>query len=98
MCFVCQQQHAVFVGKLCNTADIRTNAIVGRVVDQNRLGIRIFQNGTFHSLYGHAQRNAQILVFVRIDIDGNGTIDNQRIDGAAVHITGHDELFSRLAD
>ena len=51
MCFVCQQQHAVFMGKLRNAADIRTDTVVSRVVDQYSFCVRIGKNGTFHRFY-----------------------------------------------
>ena len=51
MCFVCQQQHAVFMGKLGDTANIRTDTVVSRIVYQYSFCVRIGKNGTFHRLY-----------------------------------------------
>ena len=76
MRFICQEQHSMFMGKLGNTANVRTDTIVSRIIYQYRLCIRICQNCTFYCLYRHSQRNTQILIFARIHIDRNRTIYN----------------------
>ena len=86
------------MGKLGDTANIRTDTVVSRIVYQYSFCVRIGKNGTFHRFHRHAQRNSQILVFVRIHINGNSPVDNQCVDRTAVHIAGHDQLFTGFAD
>ncbi len=92
-----QHLHAVLMGKLYNLPEVGTDAVVGGVIHQDRLGVRMLGNGTAHILQRHSQRNSQSLVDARIDVNRHSAAHHQGIDGTAVHVPGHDNLLPCLA-
>ena len=92
-----QHLHAVLVGQLHNLPQIGADAVIGGIVDQDRLGVRMLGNGTAHILQCHAQGNSQPLVDARVDINRHSAAYHQCIDGTAVHVPGHNDLLPRLA-
>ena len=86
---------------MCNFCDffqIGADTVISRIVDQDGFCIRVFDGGTFDIFCPHAERNAEIFVFVRIYINRNGTVYNQCIDGTAVYISWHNKFVTGFAD
>ena len=54
-------------------------------------------DGLFHLLALHAQRDAQALVHLGVHIHRDGTAQHQRVQHAAVHVAGQDDLIAPLA-
>ena len=77
---------------------VRADAVIGRVVDQDRLGRGVFFDRFFHIRDRHAQRDAQPVVHLRVDIDRDGAGQHQRVDDRAVHIAGQDDLVPTADD
>ena len=97
MGFVRKAEHPGVVSHLHDGAQVGTDAVVGGVVHQNGHGVGVLPDGLFHLLPLHAQRNAQPLVHFRVDIDRHRAAEHQRIQHAAVHIAGQDDLIPPLA-
>ena len=96
MGLVCQAQHTVAVGQPDNFPQIGADAIVGRVVHQNRLGVRILLNRLLHLLHLHAQRNPQAHIALWVYINRNRSAQNQRSHHASVDVSGQNNLISPL--
>ena len=95
--FVRKHQHTVFVGKLDYGADIGAYAVVGGIVHQHRLGVRVLADSLFNSAYRHTEGYAQTLVGAGVNVDRHSTAYNKGVYGAPVDVSGHDYLFPRLA-
>ena len=81
------------MGQLHDTAQIGTDAVIGGVVHQHSLSVRIFPNGLFHSRNAHAERDAEPLITFRVDIDRDGAAQDHGSHHAAVHVARQDEFF-----
>ena len=92
-----QAVHAGVVGHLHNGLQVAANAVVGGVVHQHRHGVRVLPDGLGHLLPLHAQGDAQLVVHLGVDVDGDGAAQHQGVDDAAVDVAGHDDLVPPLA-
>ena len=95
--FVRQHAHAVCVGQLHDASQIRADAVIRRIVHEDSLRVRIGLDGALHVGKRHAQRDAELRIDARINIDRHGTAQHERIDGTAVHIARHDDLIAPFA-
>ena len=91
-----QAEHAVGVSQLHNGLQVGADAVVSGVVYQHRLGVRVGQNGPLHLADLHAQGDAQAVVTLRVDIDGDRAAQHHGAHDAAVHVPGQDNLLSAL--
>ena len=96
MGLVGQAEHTVVMRQLHDAAQIGTDAVVGGVVHQHGLGVRIFPDGLFHRENTHAQRDTQSVVAFRVHIHRNGAAQHHGAHHAAVHVAGQDDLFAPL--
>ena len=90
--------HAGRVRELHDFTDIRADAVVGRVVDEDCLGGRMLFDCLFDVRDRHAERNAQTVVHLRIDIDRDSAGEHERVDDAAVHVARQNDLVAALHD
>ena len=97
MRFVHQGQHTVLVGQFDQRPQVGADAVIGRVVDQDGLGIRVCLNGGAHIRHFHPQGDAQLLIHLRINIHRYCAAQYQGIDGAFVHVAGQNDLVSGFA-
>ena len=91
-------EHIVLVRQLYDGAEIRTDAVIGGVVYEDRLRVGGAFDGAFELLQAHAEGDAEAGVRFGIDVDGDGAAQHERAHHAAVHVAGEDDLFSRLHD
>ena len=91
-----ENEHARRVRDLHDLDEVRADAVIGRVIDENRLRIRIRRDGLLHVGDGHAERNAQPLVTPRIDVDRHGAVHHERVDGAAMDVSRQDDLVAAI--
>ena len=92
-----QTEHPGGVGHPDDGAQVAADAVVGGVIDQHGHGVRVLGDGLGHLLPLHAQGDAQPLVHLGIDVDRHSAAEHQRVDDAAVHIAGQDDLVPALA-
>ena len=92
-----QAEHPGLVGHLHDGAQVGTDAVVGGVVHQNGHGVGVLLDGLGHLLPLHAQRDAQALIHLRIHIHRYRAAQHQRVQHAAVHIAGQNDLIAPLA-
>ena len=92
-----ENEHARRVRDLHDLDEVRADAVVGRVVDEDRLGVRMRGDRLLHVLDAHAERDAEALVRARVDVDGDRAADDERVDGAAVHVARQDDLVAGAA-
>ena len=90
--------HTGRVRELDNFSDVRADAVVGRVVDEHRLRGRVLLDGGLDVRDRHAERNAQPVVHLRIDIDRYRAGEHERVDDAAVHVARENDLVAALHD
>ena len=83
--------------KLHDLHEVRANAVVGRVVDENRLGRGMLGNRLLHVRDAHSERNTEPLVLPGIDVRGNRAADDKRVDRAAVDVARQNNLVPRRA-
>ena len=91
-----QCHHSVGMGQVHDGFQVGADAVVGWIVDQDRLGIRILRHGGFYILQLHPQRDSELRVHLRIDVDRHCAAEHQGVDGAFVDIPGHDDLVAVL--
>ncbi len=84
------------MGKASDFPHIRTNPVIGGVVDYNGFGIFVYLYGLFYIPKGHAQRDSQPVMVSRIDIHRDTAAENQSMDDAAVNIPGQNDFISLL--
>ncbi len=95
--FVGKAEHPGVVGHLDNGAQVGADAVVGGVVHQHGHRVGVLLDGLFHLLPLHAQRDAQALVHLRVHIHRHRAAEHQRVQHAAVHVAGQDDLIAPLA-
>ena len=88
----------MFMGKFDNGAQVGADTVVGRIVDENRLGIRVCEDRLFHLGNLHAKRNPQAGIALRIDIDRNSAAQHHGAHDAAVNISRQNDLFAALCN
>ena len=91
-----QAEHPVSMGQLYNGLQVGADAVVGRVVHQHRLGVRVFPDGPLHLADLHAQGDAQAVITLRVDVDRDGAAQHHSAHNAAVYVAGQDDLLSAL--
>ena len=91
-----QHLHACRVREPYDFPNVRADAVVGRVVDEHRLCGRVLLNSGLHVRDRHAERNAQPVIHLRVDINRNRTGQHECVDDAAVHVARQDDLVSAL--
>ena len=91
---ISQHLHARRVREPYNLADVRADAVIGRVVDEHRLRGRVLFNSSLHVRDRHAERNAQPVVHLRVDVNRNRTGQHERIDDAAVYVARQNNLVA----
>ena len=96
--FVGQTEHPMLMRQTHNRAQIRTDAVISRVIDQHSLRVRIFPDRLLHRGNAHSQRDTETVIAFRVDIDRNRAAQHHRAHHAAVHVAGKDDLFSPLGD
>ena len=90
--------HTRRVRQFDDLADVRADAVIGRVVDEHRLRGRVLLDGGLDVRDRHSERNAQTVVHLRIDVDGNCAGEHERVDNAAVHVARQNDLVAALHD
>ena len=93
-----EAEHPGVVGHLDDGAQVGADAVVGGVVHQHGHGIRMLFDGLFHLLPLHAQRDAEALVHLGVDVDRHRAAEHQSVQHAAVDVAGQDDLIAPLAD
>ena len=92
--FVREDHHAVGVREADDGPEVRADAVVGRVVDEDGFGVGVAADGLLHLFHAHAERDAEGVVHLRVDVDGDGAAENEGVDGAAVDVARHDDLVA----
>ena len=74
------------------------DAIIGRIIDKNRFRIGMLFNRLSYPFHCHTQRDTQIRIHFRVDINRLRSTQNQSIDSTSMHISRHDNLFPHFAN
>ena len=82
--------------QLYDRAQIRTDAVIRRIVHKHRLSIWIFLDRPAHIFHTHSKRNPQSLIASRIHIDRNRASKHHRAHDAAVDISRQYNLLAPL--
>lgn len=82
--------------QLDDRTQIRTDTIICRIVDQHRRSIRISLNRFFYLTDLHTQRNSQLTVNLRIDVNRDRAIKHQRVNHTFVYIARQDNFIACL--
>ena len=93
VCLVHKYLHAVRVRQIRNRAEIGADAVIGWIVDKDRLGVRMSLNRCGDILHTHTERNAKHIVDAGIHIDRDGAAENQSVDGTPVDVPRHDDFI-----
>ena len=96
MSLIHQYQHVVLMSQFHNPFQVRANTVIRRVVHQNSHSIGVLFDSLLHLRDFHAQGDTQTVVHIRVHIDRCGTIHNQRINHAPVHVTWQDDFLTLL--
>ena len=94
MRLVGEHHHAVLVCEANDLAQVRADAVVRRIVGEHGLRVGMAPDGVLDFLDAHAERDAEGVVHLRIDVDRHCAAEDQRVDGAAVHIARHDDFVA----
>ena len=92
--FVCENEHSRLVRDLDDALKVRADAVVSRVVYENRLCRRMGGNRLLDVGDAHAERNAEASVYAGVDVDRHGAADDERVDGASVDVARQDYLVA----
>ena len=95
--FVGKHQHSVLVGDVHDPPDIRTYAVIGRVIHQHGFCVGVFFNCFFNVLNRHTKRYTKLFVSPGVYVYRHSSADNKGIYCASVDVSGHNYLFPRLA-
>ena len=82
--------------QLYDRAQIRTNAVIRRIIHKHRLSIWIFLDRPAHIFHTHSKRNPQSLITRRIHIDRNRASKHHGAHDAAVDISRQYNLLAPL--
>ena len=91
-----EAQHPVLMCNPDDGAQVGADAVVGRIVDQNRFGIRMQRNRPLHVRNAHTERNAQPLITGGINVNRNRTAQHHGSHDTAVHIARQDNFLAPL--
>ena len=94
MCLIGKAEHTMLVGKLYDGAQVGTDTVIGRVIDQNRLRIRVCFDGFFHFGNLHAKGDSKSGVTFRIYINWNGAAQHHCSHYTAVYVAGKNDLIA----
>ncbi len=89
-----QHLHARRVREPYDFPNVRADAVVGRVIDEHRLGGRMLLNSGLHVRDRHAERNAQPVVHLRVDVNRNRAGQHECVDDAAVYVARQNDLVA----
>ena len=90
-------QHIMLMRQLHDAAQIRADTIIGRIVHEHGSRLRISLDSLLHLANFHAQRDSQLAVDLRININRNSTVQNECVDNTLMHITRQNNLVASLA-
>ena len=90
-------QHPRRVRHVHDGPQVRADAVIGRVVHQHRHRLRVLADRLLDRLPRHAQRDAQPLIHLGVDVHGHRAAQHQRVDHAAVHVARQYDLVAALA-
>ena len=82
------------VCEFCNRTQIGADAVIRRIVDKDRLCIRMMRDRGGDILHAHTERNAEYIINAGIHIDRNCSAENQCVDRASMDIARHDNLIT----
>ena len=91
-----QSFHAMSVSKINDCLKVRTDSVVGRIVDKDSFRIGVFLDGPLNVSNLHSQRNSQVHINLRINIYRNCSAQNKGVDCTLMNVSGHDDLLSHL--
>ena len=77
-------------------ADVRAYPVIRRIVDEDRLRVRILLDRTLDIGEPHAERDAEPSIHLWIHIDRNSAREDHRVDDASMHIARQDDLLAAL--
>ena len=95
--FIGKAEHPGVMSHLDDGPQVGADAVVGGVVHQHGHRVGVLLDGLFHLLPLHAQRDAQALVHLRVHIHRHRAAQHQRVQHAAVHVAGQNDLIAPLA-
>ena len=84
--FVRKDAHPRRVRDLHDLAEVGADAVVRRVVDEDRLRARMLRDRLLDVLDAHAERNAETPVDAGVDVHRDRAADDERVDGAPVDV------------
>ena len=91
-----EEQHAVRMSEIGDGADVRAYPVIRRIVDEDRLRVRILLDCTLDIGEPHAERDAEPPIHLWIHIDRNSAREDHRVDDASMHIARQDDLLAAL--
>ena len=94
VCLIDQYLHPAGMRFLRNGTQIRADAVIGRIVDKYRLGVRMALHRVCDIVRAHPERNPKRILDAWIDIDRHSAAENQCIDGTSMNIARHDDLVA----
>ena len=95
--FIRKAEHAGVVRHFYDGTQVRADAVVGGVIHQHSHSVGVLLDGLCHLLPLHAQRDAQALIHLRVHIHRHSAAQHQRVQHAAVHVAGQNDLIAPLA-
>ena len=96
MRLVHQHEHVVRMGERDDGAQVRADPVVGRIVDEDGLRVRIGRNRRLDVRKPHPQRNAELGIHLRVHVHGNRPVHDERVDRRAVYVARQDDLLPGL--
>ena len=92
-----QHEHPRRVRKLHDLDEVGADAVVGGVVDENRLSIGMLRNRLLNVRDLHAERDAEAFIAAWVHVNRDGTVHDERVDGAPVDVARQDDLLAAPA-
>ena len=90
--FIRKDQHPFFMRRLHDRPEVGTDAVISRIIDQDRHRVRILLDRFQDIVPLHSQRDPQPLVHIRVYIHRLRPAQHQSVDRTPVYIPGHDDL------
>ena len=95
--FIRKAEHTGVVRHFYDGTQVGADAVVGGVIHQHSHSVGVLLDGLCHLLPLHAQRDAQALIHLRVHIHRHRAAQHQRVQHAAVHVAGQNDLIAPLA-
>ena len=95
--FIHQTQHTGVVRHFYNSTQIAANAVISWVVHQNRNGFGVFGNRFGYLFALHAERYAQALVYLRVNVHRHRAAQHQRVNNAFMHVARQNNFIPAFA-